>query len=257
MQLEILRRTLRVHPLCHTSLSHKGADPHTSENFLVVCGSASVFATRKQRGAVVRCDAKPCGNTGKYIARARRSSPGSSCGPLLYLLRPSSHPLPGPAPGCRPADRLFFYRPATSSFVTFHSSLEKKESNDHGLACHKWNKSYISVTYGLSVWARNRVGKYVSVMMRVRRIVRKNFLITMRVRRCMRQKKSIAPAPARSAQSVFSCTCARSGCAETSATGDEKFFPFRARKKQSGGCPALLFMVCELISRRRGLRCLL
>ena len=257
MQLEILRRTLRVHPLCHTSLSHKGADPHTSENFLVVCGSASVFATRKQRGAVVRCDAKPCGNTGKYIARARRSSPGSSCGPLLYLLRPSSHPLPGPAPGCRPADRLFFYRPATSSFVTFHSSLEKKESNDHGLACHKWNKSYISVTYGLSVWARNRVGKYVSVMMRVRRIVRKNFLITMRVRRCMRQKKSIAPAPARSAQSVFSCTCARSGCAGTPARTMKNFSRFAHAKSRAEDVLLCFFIVREIISHRRGLRCLL
>ena len=62
---------------------HEKADPHRTKNSLVVCGSASVFATREQRGAAVRRDAKPCGNTGTRLTRARRSSPGSSCGPLF------------------------------------------------------------------------------------------------------------------------------------------------------------------------------
>ena len=68
---------------CAIVSPHKEADPHTTKNFIVVCGSASVFAIRKQRGAAVRRDAKPCGNTGTRLARARRSSPGSSCGPLF------------------------------------------------------------------------------------------------------------------------------------------------------------------------------
>ncbi len=44
-------------PYTILSLQDK-ADPHTTKNFLVVCGSASVFATREQRGAAVRRDAK-------------------------------------------------------------------------------------------------------------------------------------------------------------------------------------------------------
>ena len=78
---------------------HKEADPHTSKTFSVVCGSASVFATREQRGAAVRRDTKPCGNTGKHLARARQSSPGSSYGPLPYLCGlPLSRP-PRPSAG--------------------------------------------------------------------------------------------------------------------------------------------------------------
>ena len=69
-------------PCADVSL-HDEEDPHTIKMFIVVCGSASVFATREQRGAAVRYDAKPCGNTGTRLARARRSSPGSSCGPLF------------------------------------------------------------------------------------------------------------------------------------------------------------------------------
>ena len=68
---------------CAVLLFQNEAAPHGTKNFLVVCGSASVFALREQRGAAVRRDAKPCGNTGKRSAWARRLSPGSSCGPLF------------------------------------------------------------------------------------------------------------------------------------------------------------------------------
>ena len=43
---------------CAMISSHEEAAPHTTKNFIVVCGSASVFATREQRGAAVRRDAK-------------------------------------------------------------------------------------------------------------------------------------------------------------------------------------------------------
>ena len=38
---------------------------------------------REQRGAAEGAAQEECGNTGKRIARARRSPPGSSCGPLF------------------------------------------------------------------------------------------------------------------------------------------------------------------------------
>ena len=60
---------------------HDKADPHTTKTFLDIRGSASVFAIREQRGAAVRRDAKPRGNTAQRLVRARRSPPGSSCGP--------------------------------------------------------------------------------------------------------------------------------------------------------------------------------
>ena len=81
------------------------AEPHTLKTFFVVCGSAFFVGATSAKGSRRRRDAKPFGNTGKHIARARRSSPGSSCGPLPYLLRPFSYSLPGQAPGCRPAIR--------------------------------------------------------------------------------------------------------------------------------------------------------
>ena len=62
---------------------HKEASPHRTKNFLVICGSASVFALREQRGAAEGATQKGHGNTDMRIARARRSSPGSSCGPLF------------------------------------------------------------------------------------------------------------------------------------------------------------------------------
>ena len=77
---------------------HEKADPHGTKNSLVVYGSASVFATREQRGAAVRRDAKPCGNIGKRIAWARRSSPGSSCGPL-FICAAFFSPAPRPRAG--------------------------------------------------------------------------------------------------------------------------------------------------------------
>ena len=69
------------------------------ESFPSYVGPHFLLEQHQQRGAAVRRDTKPRGNTGTRLARARRSSPGSSCGPLLYLMRPSSHPLPGQAPG--------------------------------------------------------------------------------------------------------------------------------------------------------------
>ena len=83
---------------CAVVSPHEEADPHTMKVFLVVCGSASVFATREQREAAVRRDAKPCGNTGTHIARARRSSPGSSCGPL-FICAAFFSPTPRPRAG--------------------------------------------------------------------------------------------------------------------------------------------------------------
>ena len=43
---------------CAMISSHEEAGPHGTKNFLVVCGSASVFAIREQRDAAVRRDAK-------------------------------------------------------------------------------------------------------------------------------------------------------------------------------------------------------
>ena len=53
------------------------------ESFSSYVGPHFLLEQHQQKGAAVRRDTKPCGNTGKHIARARRSSPGSSCGPLF------------------------------------------------------------------------------------------------------------------------------------------------------------------------------
>ena len=84
---------------------HEEADPHTTNTFLVVCGPASVFATREQRGAAVRRDAKRA----REYRQSHRMSPAFAAGQFVraasYLMRPSSLPLPGLAPGCHPAIR--------------------------------------------------------------------------------------------------------------------------------------------------------
>ncbi len=58
---------------------HDEAGPHRTKNFLVICGSAFFVGATSAKGSRRRRDAKPCGNTGTRITRARRSSPGSSC----------------------------------------------------------------------------------------------------------------------------------------------------------------------------------
>ena len=158
---------------------HEEADPHTTRKFFIVCGSAVMFATREQRGAAVRRDAKRAREY-RYSSRTRPALiAGQFVRAALYLcglLRIRS-----PAPRrdvVRPLEKetVRFLKnrtgglmrpavctvPAASSFVTFHSSLEKKESNDHGLACHKRNNSYVSATYELALQARGIVGKIFS-----------------------------------------------------------------------------------------------
>ena len=66
---------------CAVVFLHNEADPHTTRKFFIVCGSAFFVGATSAKGSRRRRDTKPCGNTGKRIARARRSSPGSSCGP--------------------------------------------------------------------------------------------------------------------------------------------------------------------------------
>ena len=39
----------------------------------------------------------------------------------------------------------------------------------------KWKRSYVSDTYGLSVWGRNKMREYVHIAMRIRNILGKTF----------------------------------------------------------------------------------
>ena len=55
---------------CAVVSLHEEADPHTMKVFLVVCGAASVFATREQRGDAVRRDAKRAREY-RYSSRTR------------------------------------------------------------------------------------------------------------------------------------------------------------------------------------------
>ena len=90
---------------CAVHFIYEEADPHTIKMFIVVCGSASVFATREQRGAAVRRDAKRV----REYRQAHRTRPAFVAGQFVraasLFVRPSFHPLPSPAPGWRPAIR--------------------------------------------------------------------------------------------------------------------------------------------------------
>ena len=95
-------RALRI-PYTILSLHDKAA-PHTTKTFLDVCGSASVFVIREQRGAAEGATQNRTG-----IPASTSHAPGVRrravrAGRTLFM-RPSSYPLPGPAPGCRPAIR--------------------------------------------------------------------------------------------------------------------------------------------------------
>ena len=96
--LEFLRRTLLRASLVLLSLFIKKRTHIRREGFPSYVGPL-LCLRYVGKGETRSGDAKPHENTGKHIARARRSSPGSSCGPLLFLMRPSSFPLPGQAPG--------------------------------------------------------------------------------------------------------------------------------------------------------------
>ena len=84
-------------PCADVSL-YEEADPHTTRNILSYVIPHFLLEPHQQRGAAVRRDAKPCGNTGTPLARARRSSPGSSYGPLLFCAAFFS-PAPRPSAG--------------------------------------------------------------------------------------------------------------------------------------------------------------
>ena len=66
--------------------------------FSSYAGPLLMFATRGQSGAAEGATQKEHGNTGKRIARARRSPPGSSCGPL-FICAAFFSPAPRPRAG--------------------------------------------------------------------------------------------------------------------------------------------------------------
>ena len=87
---------------CAMVSHHDEAAQHTVRKLFIACGAAFFVGATSAKGSRRRRDAKPHGNTGRRIARARRPSPGSSCGPRFIcaaFLSPAPRPRAGMSSG--------------------------------------------------------------------------------------------------------------------------------------------------------------